>query len=201
MSFFSQYSGAAGGVANSYGIPQPIFFGLIQQESGWNPTIVGDNGAAYGFGQLHAGAANDMGVNRFDPMQNLQGTAAYLSKQYQKYGNWTDALAGYNQGHAGNSAGLSYAQSVLNKAKSMFGGGSDITNAATCASGDPISCASIAGSALGISGGDSNGCGTFDFVCKLKAWISQSEFFTRLGLAALALILILGALYLLKERS
>jgi soluble lytic murein transglycosylase-like protein len=42
MSYFDQYSGAAAGYADQYNIPQPIFFGLIQQESSWNPFAHGD---------------------------------------------------------------------------------------------------------------------------------------------------------------
>lgn len=202
MSFFGQYSGAAAGYAQQYNIPQPILFGLIQQESSWNPFAVGDNGAAYGFGQLHAGAASDTGVNRFDPLGNLQGTASYLSRQFKKYGNWTDALSAYNQGHSGTSAGLSYANSVLDKAKKLFGGGnidpSTVANGAACAAGDPMACASAAGSLLGLTGGSGSECGTLDFVCKIREWVSQSSFFTRLALATLALLLVLGGLYLMK---
>jgi hypothetical protein len=198
--FYGQYSGAAAGYANQYNIPQPIFFGLIQKESSWNPFAVGDNGAAYGFGQLHAGAASDVGVDRFNPLQNLQGSAAYLSRQYQKYGNWTDALSAYNQGHAGTSKGLAYANSVLDKAKKLFGGGDiDVGSAAACAAGNPLACASAGASLLGLGG--SGGCGSLDFVCKLREWVSQSNFFTRLALATLALLLVLGGLYLMKERS
>jgi len=213
MSYFDQYSGAAGGYASQYGIPKPVFFGLIQQESSWNPYAIGDSGAAFGFGQLHAGAASDVGVNRFDPLGNLQGAAAYLSKQYNKYGNWTDALSAYNQGHAGTSAGLSYANSVLDKAKKLFGFGGDsgggginadtVAQGAACAASggvDVIACASAASSIFGIGGGGDE-CGMLDFVCKLRKWISESEFFTRLALATLALLFILGGLYLMKERS
>lgn len=204
MSYFDQYSGIAGGYADQYGIPQPILFGLIQQESSWNPNAIGDNGAAYGFGQLHAGAATDTGVNRFDPIGNLKGTASYLSRQFKKYGNWTDALSAYNQGHAGTSQGLAYANSVLDKAKKLFGGGNidpaTIAQGAECVGGNPLACASAAGSILGLGGGG-DGCGTFDFVCKLRKWISESNFFTRLALATLALLFVLGGLYLMKERS
>lgn len=196
--YFGQYSGAAAGYADQYGIPQSVLFGVISQESNWNPYAVGDNGAAYGFGQLHAGAASDVGVNRFDPLGNLQGTAAYLSQQFKRFGNWTDALGAYNQGagNYNNSSALNYASSVLDKAKQFLNGGtiSDITNGARCFVGDPTGCAQLAGGLLG-SGSD---CGTFDFVCKLQKWVSQSNFFTRLALATLALLLVLGGLYLMK---
>lgn len=204
MSYFDQYSGAAAGFADQYNVPQPILFGVIQQESGWNPFAVGDNGAAFGFGQLHAGAAADVGVNRFNPIQNLQGTAAYLGQQFQKFGNWTDALGAYNQGagHYNNSSALSYAGKVLDKAKSFLNGGTidEIAKGAACISGDPTSCLSAAGGLFGL-GGSGNQCGTLDFVCELRQWITTSSFFTRLALATLALLLVLGGLYLMKERN
>jgi hypothetical protein len=205
--YFSQYSATAAGFAAQYGVPQSVGFGLIQQESGWNPFAVGDNGAAIGFGQLHAGAAADVGVNRFDPVQNLQGSMAYLGSMIKKTGgDVTLGLAYYNQGAGATGTalqkGLAYANSVLDKAKGFLGGGtgSDVANGAKCAAGDPLACASLGGSLLGL-GGDANGCGTFDFICKLQKWVSESNFFTRLALATLALLLVLGGLYLMKERN
>ena len=172
---------------------------MIQQESGWNPNAVGDGGLAIGFGQLHAGAASDVGVNRFDPLGNLQGAAAYLKRQYNKYGNWTDALSAYNQGHAGTNKGLAYATSVLDKAKKLFSGDNidTIASGAACASGNPLACMSAAGDLFGL-GGSGDECGALDFVCKLRQWVSQSNFFTRLALATLAVLLVLGGLYLMK---
>lgn len=128
MSDYQTYSGYGKQFASQYGIPWPIFAGLIQQESGWNawPTGYNDGGQAVGFGQLHAGAAKDVGVNRYDPIQNLKGAAAYLSQQYKATGNWTDALAAYNEG-IGNyktNKGQKYAANVFAQAK-KFG---DVTS-------------------------------------------------------------------------
>jgi hypothetical protein len=207
MSYFDQYSGAAGGFANQYGIPQPIFFGLIQQESSWNPFADAPTSSAYGFTQLLKGTASDLGVNRMDPIQNLQGGARYLASMPGS--NWTEKLAHYYQGPGAKigSDGLAYANGVLDKAKKMFGLGGDVgdavktgASAAACAAGDPMACMSAAGGLFGF-GGDGDGCGTFDFICKLRKWITESEFFTRLALATLALLFILGGLYLMKERS
>lgn len=60
--------------------------------------------------------ATGLGVDPWDPKQNLDGGARYLSTQFKKLGNWRDALRAYNVGPAGAkdpSAGLDYAKSVL----------------------------------------------------------------------------------------
>jgi hypothetical protein len=151
---------------------------------------------------LLSGTARDLGVNQNNPLDQLRGSAQYLASM--PGGDWATKLAHYFQGPGATigSSGLAYANSVLDKAKKQFGGG-DIgsligtaTNGAACAAGDPMACLSALG---GVGGGD--GCGTFDFVCKLRKWITESDFFTRLALATLALLFILGGLYLMKERS
>lgn len=200
MSYFDQYSGAAAGYANQFGIPQPIFFGLIQQESSWNPFAQNPNSSAYGFGQLVRGTARQLGVDQSNPLDQLRGSAQYLASMPGS--DWTTKLAHYFQGPGATigKSGLDYANSVLNKAKGFLGLNVDpstVANGAACAAGDPMACASAAGSLLGF-GGSGDGCGTFDFVCKLRQWISQSNFFTRLALATLALLLVLGGLYLMK---
>lgn len=204
MSYFDQYSGAASDYAGQYGIPQPIFFGLIQQESSWNPYAHASTSSAYGFGQLVKGTAAQLGVDQSNPLDQLRGSAQYLASMPGS--NWTEKLAHYYQGPGAKigSDGLKYANSVLDKAKKLFGGANvdaeTIAQGAECAAGNPLACAQAGAGILGIGGGG-DGCGTFDFVCKLRKWVSESEFFTRLALATLALLFILGGLYLMKDRS
>lgn len=198
MSYFDQYSGAAAGYASQYNIPTPIFFGLIQQESSWNPYADAPNSSAYGFTQLLSGTAKELGVNVNDPLQQLRGGAQYLASMPGS--TWTEKLAHYYQGPNATigASGLAYASSVLDKAKKLFNGDtiSDVTNGARCAAGDPTACLALGNNVLG---GD--GCGMLDFVCKLRKWITESSFFMRLALATLALLLVLGGLYLMKERN
>jgi hypothetical protein len=186
------------GYAQQYSIPTPIFFGLIQQESSWNPNADAPNSSAFGFTQLLSGTAKDLGVNLSNPLDQLRGGAQYLASM--PGGTWTEKLAHYFQGPGAtiNSSGLSYAKGVLDKAKQFLNGASidDAANGAACAAGDPLACASLAQNVLG-----SDDCGMFDFVCKLQKWVSKSNFFTRLALATLALLLVLGGLYLMKERN
>ena len=74
-----------------------LFQALIKQESRFNVTISSPVGA-YGLTQLMPGTASDMGVDRYDPMDNLRGGARYITTQLNRFGNIPHALAAYNAG-------------------------------------------------------------------------------------------------------
>lgn len=87
--------------AQRNGIPVPLLFGLIKQESAFDPNAESGAGAV-GLGQLMPETAQELGVtDRTDPAQSIDGAARYLKKQYDYFGNWEDALRAYNWG-AGN---------------------------------------------------------------------------------------------------
>src|SRR5579872_1752140 len=76
----------ADSVAKKYGVDPKLFRKLIHQESGWNPKAVSPVGAQ-GLGQLMPATARQLGVtDPFDPMQNLDASARYLSQQIKGYG-------------------------------------------------------------------------------------------------------------------
>lgn len=83
--------------AAEYGIPEDLFLGLLQQESGFNPGTISPAGAI-GLGQLMPGTARDLGVDPYDPAQNLDGAARYLRAQLDRFGSPELALAAYNAG-------------------------------------------------------------------------------------------------------
>lgn len=125
----ADYQSSAETIADQYGIPQPIFLGLIQQESGWNTNAYSSAGAI-GLTQLMPSTASGLGVNPWDPMANLKGGAAYLASLYQQFGSWADALGAYNAGpgawtsvKAGNQAApaetTNYISSVEANAQSL----------------------------------------------------------------------------------
>jgi hypothetical protein len=136
-SMYDQYEGAARDAASTYGIPWDIFKAQITQESGWNPYAVGTSGE-YGLGQLKQDAANEVNSNRYDPVSNLRGAAAYLSKQFKATGNWYDALRSYNAGAGGAAKspanGAAYAEKIL-KAANYSADGKPV--AGTGAANDP----------------------------------------------------------------
>ena len=99
--FTGRYKGAylapARQAARTHGIPEDLFLRLVQRESGWNPKALSHKGAI-GLAQLMPGTAQRLRVDPHDPVQNLDGGARYLARQYKKFGDWRLALAAYNAG-------------------------------------------------------------------------------------------------------
>lgn len=93
---FEELITAAG---EKYGVPTSLIKAVIDTESSFNPNAVSSAGAK-GLMQLMDGTARGLGVsNSFDPAQNIDGGAKYLSYQLQKFGGEIAmALAAYNAG-------------------------------------------------------------------------------------------------------
>ncbi len=93
------YRAMADAAARKHGV-DPILFGkVVGTESNYNPKAVSPKGAA-GLGQLMPATAKEMGVTDIhDPLQNLEGSAKYLSIQLKAHGGDVPlALASYNAG-------------------------------------------------------------------------------------------------------
>jgi soluble lytic murein transglycosylase-like protein len=76
---------------------QILFQAMIEAESAYNPTAQSPVGA-YGLGQLMPATARDLGVDRNDMPQNLDGAARYLLAQLASFRDIDLALAAYNAG-------------------------------------------------------------------------------------------------------
>jgi hypothetical protein len=90
-------------MAAQYGLDPDIFTKMLFAESSFDPnakSVV--RGKDYvGYGQLGAAAAQDVGItDRFDPRQNIEGSAKYLKMQLDEFGSYPLALAAYNAGPA-----------------------------------------------------------------------------------------------------
>jgi hypothetical protein len=118
MTTASPYSSYVDQAANAFGIPTQIFQSLVQTESSYNPNAVSTKGAI-GLTQLEPSTAAGLGVDPYDPLQNIAGGAKYLSQQFTKFGNWGDALAAYNAGPGNIAAGQGYAAKVLSGAQAL----------------------------------------------------------------------------------
>ena len=81
-----------------YGYPTGTMDRLVRAESGGRPSVVSAKGAI-GLGQLEPGTAKQLGVDPWDPDQNLAGSARYLSQLRKQFGGSLPlALAAYNEG-------------------------------------------------------------------------------------------------------
>ncbi len=92
-----------GWISKQAGVNVAVVDALIQQESGFNPRAVGprtrSGERAVGLMQIMPSTARAMGINPFDPKQNLWGGIWYLSNLIKSYGgNVALALAAYNAG-------------------------------------------------------------------------------------------------------
>ncbi len=93
----SAYEPYAIQMARQNGIPEDIFLNLITVESNWQDGAHSYVGAL-GLAQLMPETARYLGVDPWDPFQNMEGGARYLAEQYRKFGSWRLALAAYNAG-------------------------------------------------------------------------------------------------------
>ena len=88
----------ADAAADKYGLPRELVRSVMAAESGMAPGAVSPKGAI-GLMQLMPGTAQVLGVNPYDPAQNVDAGARYLRDLLEKYNfGLRHALAAYNAG-------------------------------------------------------------------------------------------------------
>ncbi len=79
------------------GIDGRLFAALVWTESSFRPGVISPSGAV-GLSQLMPSTAAGLGVDPYDPQQNLLGGARYIRAQLDRFGRVDLALAAYNAG-------------------------------------------------------------------------------------------------------
>lgn len=87
--------------ATAAGVPLDIAFRLVSNESSWNSEA--DSGKAYGPMQISHKTAKLYGIEdlkSIDPIRNIKLGFRILKENYEKFGNWTDAISAYHSGRS-----------------------------------------------------------------------------------------------------
>lgn len=79
------------------GVDPRLVVAVIACESSFKPDAVGKKGEI-GLGQLKPETAAGLGVDPYDPVQNIDGCVRYLRLQLDRFGSLELALAAYNAG-------------------------------------------------------------------------------------------------------
>ena len=96
----------------SLGIPPGLYARLIKRGEASGATATSPAGA-YGQAQLMPGTAAELGVDRYDPDQNLYGGALYLKQLLDRFhGDETKALEAYNEGLGRVNRGIVYPETA-----------------------------------------------------------------------------------------
>jgi soluble lytic murein transglycosylase-like protein len=94
-----EYESLIDAAAARNGLDPAVLHGLIEQESGFDPSASSSAGAS-GLTQLMPGTASSLGVaDPLNPVESIEGGARYLGQLMDQFGgNTEDALAAYNAG-------------------------------------------------------------------------------------------------------
>jgi soluble lytic murein transglycosylase-like protein len=83
--------------AARHNIDPRLLAAVVWTESNFRPDVVSHAGAI-GLSQLMPGTARGLGVDPWDPIQNLDGGARYIRQMLDMFGTVELAMAGYNAG-------------------------------------------------------------------------------------------------------
>lgn len=111
-----QYAQLVQDAAAANALRPELLGALLEHESAWNPSAVGDNGVARGLGQMHPAACETVGASwddMFDPAKAIPAVAKYLAFCIKHCGG--DERLGvmaFNQGPTVISRAMAYRDAV-----------------------------------------------------------------------------------------
>jgi len=114
--------------SRKYGVPVNVLMALAQQESGFNPTALGQPtqwGRAKGLMQYIDDTANGLGINPYDPVQSIDAAARQLRERLDKGYSMQEAVQAHFGGDDRKQWGAktrAYGVEVLGKAQRFFDG-------------------------------------------------------------------------------
>lgn len=85
-------------VAREYGIPPAEARAIYQLESSSGANVKRSTAGAIGHMQIMPGTAKELGVDPYDPYQNIRGGVRYYAQQRKRFGDPALAAAAYNAG-------------------------------------------------------------------------------------------------------
>ena len=179
--------------------------GNLHAESGLETNVYGDSGSAYGIAQWRG--------KRQTQFQTLYGRSLQGSsfQQQLSFVNWelknTERRAG---GMLANSTNLNQATYAVvrgyERPKNDSSYGSRLASAAKVLGGKALG--AVAGFATGGPAGAATsvlsgltGMGGPSYLEQFRAWLSESHFWQRIAIGILAIVLILGALYIIGNKA
>ncbi|CAN7402974.1 transglycosylase SLT domain-containing protein [Acidovorax sp. LjRoot129] len=96
------YAGMIATAETTHGIPRDMLARLLWQECRYREDIitgrVASSAGALGIAQFMPATAREMGIDPLNVPQAIDAAGRYLARLYNKFGNWTEALAAYNWG-------------------------------------------------------------------------------------------------------
>jgi len=98
------YAPAIHAIASRHGVDPRLLAAVVWAESAFRADAV-SHGGAVGLSQLMPATARGIGVDPYDPIQNLDGGARYLRAQLDRFGSVELAVAAYNAGPGRVAAG------------------------------------------------------------------------------------------------
>lgn len=81
-----------------HGVPLNLLYGIVDHESGWLSTAVGDNGNSFGLAQIYlpAWGGKVSQSQALNPIFALEWTARKLKERFNTFGTWEAAVAAHN---------------------------------------------------------------------------------------------------------